>query len=241
MSRRDKKQFLMDKFRTFQVTVTEKNTYKFVLCIGEGANMRLVCRRGFARAYAVSHWYIEDIVIRLKKGEVNCLMDFNPTKGIIDINDKKLRQLSKFAEMYGISLNNDQMGSLKISQTTESLLCAAWMRYYFALVGDQVPNTDLEIHLEPVPKNNIYQEYLFDMQFLGENDADGNKVSLEVFRNIWNTVFPYVKVRKYKSSCGHCNLCAILSDKRRKFRDRSGREEVTNLFALHRMSTISQL
>ena len=78
------------------------------------------------------------------------------------------------------------------------------------------------------------------MDLLGEHDLNGNSVTLPVFRKIWKSCFPYVKIRKYKSSCGHCNLCTILSERRRKYRDRAGRAEVTNLFALHRMSTIGE-
>jgi hypothetical protein len=35
-------------------------------------------------------------------------------------------------------------------------------------------------------------------------------------------------------------LCKVLGEKRRKFRDRAAREEVTNLFALHRMSCMGE-
>ena len=36
-------------------------------CAGEWRNMHVVCRTGFAKAYNVSVWYIDDLVIRLKK------------------------------------------------------------------------------------------------------------------------------------------------------------------------------
>lgn len=34
-----------------------------------------------------------------------------------------------------------------------------WMKFYFDLVGDQIPNSNGEIHLEPEDKCEIYQEY----------------------------------------------------------------------------------
>ena len=75
-----------------------------------------------------------------------------------------------------------------------------------------MPNSDQEIHLEPVPKKNVWEEYKFDMESINEPALELNS-----FLRIWKNVFPYVKVRKYKSSCGHCNLCAMLGEKRREF------------------------
>ncbi len=72
MSRRERKEYLIDKFRTFQVSVTKNKKYKFAICIGEGDNMYLVCRKGFGLAYTVSHWYIDDIIQRLRNGDINC-------------------------------------------------------------------------------------------------------------------------------------------------------------------------
>jgi hypothetical protein len=172
--------------------------------------------------------------MRLKNKDLSCLSELEPEPFI---NNKSIsdQRIKTFAYEYGIHLTPEQCGSLRLTQTIPSLLCAAWMQYYFSLVGDQVPNSDHEIHLEPIPKKEVYKEYVFDMEFLGDEP-----VTMETFYKIWKNVYPYVKVRKYKNSCGHCNLCTTLSDARRKFRDRSGREEVTNLFALHRISTMGE-
>ena len=66
-------------------------------------------------------------------------------------------------------------------------------------------------------------------------------VSYYAFLTTWKNVYPHdVKVRKYKSSCGHCNTCTMLSEMRRKFRDKEGRLEITKLFAFHRLSTMGE-
>ena len=233
-TRDEKKEHLLRKLSHFQVNVTEKKRYKFVLLIGERENMHLVCRRGFARAYAVSHWYVEDLVNRLKSGDVNCLTELNP---VTSVNPSQIsdRRIKTFAESYGIDLTNEQLGSLRLQQSIPSLICAAWMQYYFSLIGDQVPNSDSETHIDPITKKSIHEEYVFDMKHLGEPALE-----LQTFLRVWKDCYPYVRMRKYKQSCGHCNLCSLLGDKRRKFRDRVGREEVTNLFALHRLSTMNE-
>jgi hypothetical protein len=239
LSRQEKKQYLMDRFRAFQVTVTKKKKYKFSLCIGSGDQMYLVCRRGFAKAYSVSHWYVEDIINRIKKGDINCLSDLNPVYAIHGQN----KEVIDFAEKYGIGLSHEQLGSLNLSSDTNILICSAWMKYYFQLVGDQAPNTDCEIHLEPIPKEAVYAEYVHDLEAINKEkglSSDHEPVCLQTFLSIWKSCYSYVKTRKYKSSCGHCNLCTVLSEKRRRYRDRAGREEVTNLFALHRLSCMGE-
>ena len=196
--------------------------------------MHMVCRRGFARAYSISHWYVEDLVRRLKKGNVNCLSDLTPAPSISPqmLPESKIK---KFSEEFGIFLTNEQLGSLRLPQTEVSLMCASWLQYYFSLVGDQPPDRNSEIHLDPTRKVDVYNEYIFDMESLKQSP-----VCFNTFKKIWGNTFSYCKIRKFKSSCGHCSLCTYLSEKRRKFRDRAGREEVTNLYALHRMSIMQE-
>lgn len=51
-----------------------------------------------------------------------------------------------------------------LSHCVPQLMTAAWMQSYFSLIGDQVPNSDHEIHLELVPKYKVWEEYKFDME-----------------------------------------------------------------------------
>jgi len=234
LTRTEKKQLLMDKFRSFKVDVTPTNSYKFVILIGEGRSMHIVCRRGFCRAYGVSIWYLDDIIGRLKNKDTVCLTNANPVAAIT-ASSMPTDRLHRFVADFGISLTPQQIGATRLPQTEISMMCSSWMSYYFSLVGDQVPNSDGEIHLEPIPKKEVYKEYRIDMQL-----RNHECLALNWFVKLWKKVFPYVKVRKYKSSCGHCNLCTLLGEARRKFRDKTGRQEVTNLFAIHRMSTMGE-
>ena len=47
---------------------------------------------------------------------------------------------------------------------------------------------------------------------------------LDTFLQIWKIAFLYVKYRKCMSTCGHCNMCTVLSEKCRQFCDRVGRQ-----------------
>jgi hypothetical protein len=236
LGRDEKKQLLLDKFRSFKVRVTKRKKYKFCILAGEGDNMHLICKRGFCIAYNVSHWYVEDLVSKLKKGQISILRDLNHCV-VIPPSVTQDSRLDSFAEQFGIFLTPEQHGSLQLPNSVPHMIAAAWMQYYFSLVGDHVPNSDHQIHLEPIPKKTVWEEYKFDME---QEEGVHVILDLNAFLRIWKTVFPYVKCRKYKSSCGHCNLCTTLSEKRRQYRDREGRQEVTNLFALHRLSIVGE-
>ena len=126
-----------------------------------------------------------------------------------------------------------QLRALKIPNSLSSLTAVAWMNYYFKLVAENVPNAAEELHLEPIKKKDIYEEYQFDVKCYHELVEP---IRLELFLDIWASVFDYVKIRKFKQCCGKCNLCAHLSELRRKFTDVRGREEVTRLFEVYRIT-----
>jgi len=127
------------------------------------------------------------------------------------------------------------------------------MQIYFELVGDAIPNSDGELHLEPVQKDEIWKEYICDMKNAGEEF-----LSLNSFRCIWKACFPYVKVREYKAvtgayfkiynqfihmlkrSAGKCMTCACLSHARREFRDRESRSTITYMHAQHRTAYMGE-
>jgi len=125
------------------------------------------------------------------------------------------------------------------------------MQIYFDLVADAIPNSDGELHLEPVNKEEIWKEYVCDMDNAGEKS-----LSLNSFRSMWKVCFPYVKVREYKAvtgKCmkfklpstadvltGKCMTCACLSHARREFRDRDSRSTITYMHAQHRTAYMGE-
>ena len=54
------------------------------------------------------------------------------------------------------------------------------MERFFELVGDKIPNSNGEIHLEPVTIKEIWEEYLVDMQYYNLST-----VGLTTFDQIW--------------------------------------------------------
>jgi hypothetical protein len=67
-------------------------------------------------------------------------------------------------------------------------------------VGDQQPNRNDEIHLEPCTIKSIYEEYRNDMNFFyGDKNNLHGKTSFGVF---WHQYFPNVKIREFKAVSG---------------------------------------
>lgn len=147
-------------------------------------------------------------------------------------------------------LSHEQIAMTKIPNSYMSLACYVWMKNFFELVGDQVPNSAGEIHLEPTTINEIHAEYVMDMEHVGEERLD-----YVTFRNLWIHCFPYVKIREFKAVTGitidvsyalvyielrmfvigKCDACAALTAARKKYRDRVSRQHLQYFHAMHRI------
>ena len=236
LKRDERKQYMLDKLLSLQVRVTMTGKYFFTWQVGAGADRIAVCRAGFEMAYQVSRWYTDDLISRMKDGDVNVEANFTDRTAIdkSGINDARV---IAFCKHFGIALSRKQIRALKIPNSMASLSTVAWMNYFFKLMADNVPNIAEELHLEPVKKDAVYEEYCFDVSGYSELTEP---ISRQLFLEIWRTVFAYVKVRKFKQCCGKCNLCSYLSELRRKFTDARGREEVARFFEVHRMTYMGE-
>ena len=117
---------------------------------------------------------------------------------------------------------------------TQALSCFGWMHFFFALVGDSMPNLD-EIHLEPIYIHEIWKEYKEDMVSVSNEYVD-----VSTFGKLWLCSFPHVKIREHKAVGLKCNTCAMLSDLRRTFKDQASREYIKQLHAFHRTTYMGE-
>eukprot|EP01036_Dinobryon_divergens_P034074 gene34074-44025_t len=83
-------------------------------------------------------------------------------------SDDQISKFIKLASKRGIILTKTQLAMLQVPNSPTSLNCYCWMDHYFELVGDKIPNSDGEIHLEPTDMRSIWKEYLIDMRHAGE-------------------------------------------------------------------------
>jgi hypothetical protein len=124
-----------------------------------------------------------------------------------------------------------------LAYTVPSMTTFGWMKQFFALVGDMIPNSFGEIHLEPTDIIDIYMEYCRD---LDNCTTPLEKVSYSTFCQLWTLCFEHVKIRQYKAVSGKCNTCAFLSEMRRSFADPRRRQLITLFHALHRTTYMQE-
>ena len=83
------------------------------------------------------------------------------------VDPETLKTLKAFAAYYDVDLEPEDFANMRIPNSSGSLLCCSWMKYFFELMGDHMPNCKGEIHLEIITKREIYEEYCVDMMSTG--------------------------------------------------------------------------
>lgn len=191
-----------------------------------------VCVKAFKFCFNIKKTSMEKLLYEVKheiKKTAKAINDRTP------VDPEALKNLQSFAEFYDVDLEPEDFNTMRIPNSQGSLLCCSWMKYFFELMGDHMPNGKGEIHLEIVTKREIYEEYCVDMMGTGNS-----YVSARVFKMLWRNVFPHVKIRRYKQVSGKCHTCFVLSNMRRSFRDKAGRAEISHLHALHRAAYMNE-
>lgn len=254
MKRREKRDYLRDKIRNCCIEgltegkgKTGKAYHRYSWNVGLGSKgyvVEGVCRYMFCRCYEIGHTLLEVLCNEIKTGITTSMLplgdrtNFNirrhPEYGQI------INEIVNRAQAEGVRLSREQIAMMQIPNTVDSLTMYGWMEFYFNLVGDEQPNEN-EIHLDPVPITTIYKEYQCDMietEFVG--GVGVSALTKESFLKMWESCFPYVKIRTYKSVDGKCKTCARLSYLRRRYRNRDYRHQITRLFYIHRSAYMGE-
>ena len=73
------------------------------------------------------------------------------------------------------------------------------MKVYFDQFGDHIPNSKDQIHLDPIDKFTIYEEYMQEKQISNIGIAP---LCYSKFLIMWTTLFPHVSIREFKAVTG---------------------------------------
>ncbi len=196
-----------------------------------------VCKTAYLFAHGISRSTLERIQAAIKDYKVSAVFGGDRFTDNSRVSDETVRRLmSKFAESLG--LDGEMIGSCRIPNTRRGLVCYGWLHWFFHLVGDKIPNKD-EIHLEPIDRKEVHNEYTATMAHYFPEEPDV-ALGYVAFLRIWTHNFPNVKIREYKAVTGKCSCCAKLSDLRRKFKAAHIRQAITDLHALHRITYMSE-
>jgi hypothetical protein len=150
-----------------------------------------VCREAFCNVYAVTLHSVKSFCRDIKEGIVNSESEFKNTSKFIFSDFETVSKLIDSGKIRNIS--TEQIADLIASTNYETLQARIWMQSYFEMIGDIMPNRR-EIHLDPVDKKEIWEEYRLEMinifkeQYLAES----------TFVKLWRLAFSYVKIRAFK-------------------------------------------
>jgi hypothetical protein len=99
-------------------------------------------------------------------------------------------------------LESAQMGSIQPHESETFF----WFRDHFNLVGDSMPNTDGEVHIDKIEKQDIYCMYV--------NEVRSECLTFSAWNKFWKRCFPNVSIRQWKNVSGKCEDCAKINNGR---------------------------
>lgn len=187
-----------------------------------------VCRACFCVAMGVTEMNLKTIKAKVKAREECSIDNFRDTDRVSAFTAEEVKRT---ATSNGCPLTRDQENMLIVSRSSAIFIAINWMERYFKLVGDVMPNTNGEIHLESCQYRDLYDEYLMDMENAYKVD---NPLTYSMWRRVWKEHFSHVRVREYKQVTGKCDICEIMSEKRKSIKTAWGRQLVTECHAFHR-------
>eukprot|EP01036_Dinobryon_divergens_P037208 gene37208-48631_t len=212
-TREQRRVVIKAKVRACIVKTNDSGSFKMEYKIGSPPGLVLKCCKSlFLLAHGLKNTMCNDITAEIKHE-----MDYTWTKKLttkparLQLSPKYINEILKIAKSKGYGLSREQIQSLSIPNTAQSVRCFAWMDYYFRLLGDEMPNMN-ETHLEPTTLLDIHSEYSADMKREGLTP-----LVYSVWTVFWKNVFPHVKVREFKAVTGKCLNCAMLSHARTKY------------------------
>jgi hypothetical protein len=123
----------------------------------------------------------------------------------------------------------------KLPNTVQAKMVESFMNLYFNLLGDKQP-TSGEIHLDPIAKKEIWQEYCKYYVAVSEEQLLG----YQAFVSLWDELYDEVRIREYKAVPGKCNCCHKLTLLRSSTKHPAEMREISEFHVLHRISFMAE-
>lgn len=155
-----------------------------------------VCPTAFRVAYNCSKDFMKDICRDIANGVRTSARPYNDRSVVENIGGTDtIDFLTNEAYRKGEPLDPKVVRRMKMVNGYKSQQAVLWMEEYFELMGDKCPNTDGEIHLEPITKQEIWSDY---QQACVAIYKDDDYLSYPSFCTLWTRIFPHVLIREYK-------------------------------------------
>jgi hypothetical protein len=189
----------------------------------------IVCRKAIASIYGCTPYKLDRVAQVLKE-------DYNA----ITLEYKQVREDT----IWNLTINEtehifeshveDTDPSMAVSALTPLALtqheAVIWMENYFHTYGDSIPNRYDEIHISLPDKQTLWLEY---KQHQEENEMA--YVNLQIFYDLWNTLFPRYTIREIVDIPGKCLTCYEIDSINKNNRSNKNIQvAVKHLSVLHR-------
>ena len=149
-----------------------------------------VCSRAFSYIYGLTNWARKKLINSVKYSHK--LVTKNKRRRVDETTMISVRQLLDRNE---IKVTNEKIANFTVSMSERHAKTRAWMKHFFSLVGDFIPNKNEEIHLDACfTAESIHREYVANMKVVGEEKF----LSYRSFNEVWDECFPNVKLRVFK-------------------------------------------
>lgn len=222
----ERKEALRQKFNSTVTGQDPNGRYTHEFKVGTGDGELKICRESWAAVHGVTG-YTLDALSKERKESVG-------SKSRI-LNDKShslrsIEEVNMALKNNNLKASRENVRDMILNGSDADRECFYWLDEFFHFAGDHMPNSK-EIHLENQPLLALYDQYATEAF---------SKVEYSRWREIWEQLFPHVKLRVYKQVTGKCDTCALLTGLRSKFKHPDLKKLVTELHALHRSTYMGE-
>lgn len=108
-------------------------------------------------------------------------------------------------------------------------ICCAWLRRFFKICGDCIPNEPGKVKLNINTIKDVYDQYEAAITL-----ANLDKVDYSAFTTMWSNLFPYCLARNVVDIPGKCNTCFLIDNLQRTTKGSEMLTALTFAHILHR-------
>ena len=179
----------------------------------------VVCKKCFQNAYLISNYRFDKLSSEIKAKNNSFYADAGKSESLDSRPQLSFGEIRDLISNNVINQDGSPIGEVSNELVQACLLyprshgknfCASWIRNFVATDCDQSP-VNSTYHVMLKTKSDVYSNYAQDCT------RDGfDRESYNSFLEVWNQLFPYLKLKDENNICGGCNICSHTADLRMK-------------------------
>ena len=143
-------------------------------------------------------------------------------------DEYSMEDICKIFDDNGVDVGVMEQRAALVRSSNVHVDAMLWMESYFFQFESQ-PNSK-QIHIDYSYKRTIYEEY----RNAANPSAPFNKLSEGQFKELWSSLYDFVRIRKSKRVSGKCWTCAYINELRQKQKGEEVMRACKHLMIMHR-------